>query len=68
MFFKYFASKNQLPGFYIGGTLVENVNIFHHRNAIKVNTFFNTLKSELQKNLTMNLELLNPLSASVALI
>ena len=24
VFFKYFASKNQLPGFYIGGTLVEN--------------------------------------------
>ena len=24
VFFKHFASKNQLPGFYIGGTLVEN--------------------------------------------
>ena len=24
MFFRHFASKNQLPGFYIGGTLVEN--------------------------------------------
>ena len=24
MFFKHFASKNQLPGFYISGTLVEN--------------------------------------------
>ena len=24
VFFKYFASKNQLPGFYISGTLVEN--------------------------------------------
>ena len=24
MFFKQFASKNQLPGFYISGTLVEN--------------------------------------------
>ena len=24
MFFKHFTSKNQLPGFYIGGTLVEN--------------------------------------------
>ena len=24
MFFKHFASKNQLPGFYINGTLVEN--------------------------------------------
>ena len=24
VFFKYFASKNQLPGFYIRGTLVEN--------------------------------------------
>ena len=24
MFFKYLASKNQLHGFYIGGTLVEN--------------------------------------------
>ena len=23
-FFKHFASKNQLPGFYISGTLVEN--------------------------------------------
>ena len=25
MFFKHFASKNQLHGFYISGTLVENV-------------------------------------------
>ena len=24
MFFKHFAGKNQLPGFYISGTLVEN--------------------------------------------
>ena len=24
VFFKHFASKNQLPGFYINGTLVEN--------------------------------------------
>ena len=24
VFFKHFASKNQLPGFYISGTLVEN--------------------------------------------
>ena len=24
VFFKHFANKNQLPGFYIGGTLVEN--------------------------------------------
>ena len=24
MFFKHFTSKNQLPGFYISGTLVEN--------------------------------------------
>ena len=24
MFFKYFGSKNQLPGFYISGKLVEN--------------------------------------------
>ena len=24
MFFKHFASKNQLPGFYISGTFVEN--------------------------------------------
>ena len=24
LFFKNFASKNQLPGFYISGTLVEN--------------------------------------------
>ena len=24
LFFKYFASKNQLPGFYIRGTLIEN--------------------------------------------
>ena len=24
MFFRHFASKSQLPGFYIGGTLVEN--------------------------------------------
>ena len=24
MFLKHFASKNQLPGFFIGGTLVEN--------------------------------------------
>ena len=23
-FFKHFASKNQLPGFYISGTIVEN--------------------------------------------
>ena len=24
VFFKHFASKNQLPGFYISGTLVKN--------------------------------------------
>ena len=24
VFFKHFANKNQLPGFYISGTLVEN--------------------------------------------
>ena len=24
VFFKHFASKNQLPGFYVSGTLVEN--------------------------------------------
>ena len=29
VFFKHFASKNQLPGFYISGTLVENgINIW----------------------------------------
>ena len=33
MFFKHFASKNQLPGFYISGTLVENGLIF--KNVIK---------------------------------
>ena len=33
--FKHFASKNQLPGFYISGTLVENGLITTNPEAIK---------------------------------
>ena len=39
MFFKHFASKNQLPGFYINETLIENgsikANISYGRNRGK---------------------------------
>ena len=33
MFFKHFASKNQLPGFFISGTLVENELSFNYIGA-----------------------------------
>ena len=35
VFFKHFASKNQLPGFYISGILVENGLRNASRNTIK---------------------------------
>ena len=41
VFFKYFASKNQLPGFYISGTLVENWLIV--RNAVLL-IYFNIFR------------------------
>ena len=45
MFFKHFASRNQLPGFYISGTLVEN-------GLIKVN--FELRISKINLKLKMN--------------
>ena len=36
MFFKHFASKNQVPGFYVSGTLVENE---------LMNTFYSKIKT-----------------------
>ena len=47
MFFKHFASKNQLPGFYISGALVKNGSTKHFRFSIKdtLNAFDNCKKN-----------------------
>ena len=37
MFFKHFADKNQLPGFYISGTLIKN-GLIIGSSAIKLST------------------------------
>ena len=51
MFFRYFASKNQLPGFYISETLVENVlmNTFY----CKIKTFDCDSNNEIKNKIIL---------------
>ena len=49
MFFKHFASKNQLPGFYVSGILVENglMNTFY----CKIKTFDGDSNNEIKNKI-----------------
>ena len=54
MFFKYLASKNQLPGFYISGALAENGLILSPKTLIQTVSVEEKFELMLHKKYTSN--------------